>query len=70
MSQVYSYLINVLRCPRCGESHGLNIFEPLEAGPAGVTHWAPCPATGQPVLLAWQSARPAQPNALLVTSAE
>jgi len=38
-------------CPRCGESHGEVEFRRFELGDAQFTHWAYCPATGEPLLL-------------------
>lgn len=54
-------------CQRCGWDHYDHQFEPL-ANPADEwTHWAPCPVTGQPVLLSTslQPDKPApQPGSL------
>ena len=44
-------------CPRCGGNHESVSFELLcfpiddDAGYPPWTHWAPCPANGQPLLL-------------------
>lgn len=43
--------VTVAPCGRCGGNHRDLAFEPLNAPPAGYTHWAPCPATGQPLLV-------------------
>lgn len=37
-------------CPRCKRPHNL-IFSKLLNPPTGLTHFAICPATGQPMLL-------------------
>jgi hypothetical protein len=43
---------NVHGCDRCGDSHELVGFRPL-TNPCGVlTHWAPCPTNGEPIMLA------------------
>jgi hypothetical protein len=39
------------RCARCGQDHGPIDFDRFINPPPNVTHWAPCPATGEPILL-------------------
>lgn len=40
-------------CARCGENHDRGLcFVPIVGTPIpGATHWATCPATGQPILM-------------------
>lgn len=43
----------VTNCARCSETHGGMEFERLERPVLAeyvMTHWAPCPTTGQPIL--------------------
>jgi hypothetical protein len=45
------------RCPRCGRAHDL-VFRPLQrpiqiSGTTLFTHWALCPATGEPILISF-----------------
>lgn len=40
----------VRNCARCGGNHDL-AFQPLTNPPASYTHWAPCPTSGQPILM-------------------
>lgn len=48
---------DVRSCARCGGNHRGLVFEQLEraiefgGSESPMTHWAPCPANGQPVLL-------------------
>lgn len=43
------------RCARCGEDHATVEFErlarPIEVGEVTLTHWAPCPTNGEPILM-------------------
>jgi hypothetical protein len=42
-------------CARCGEDHDEVCFRPLRfpvsIGDVSLTHWAPCPSIGEPILL-------------------
>ncbi len=42
-------------CARCGETHRGLVFKPLtqtsKLGEMLMTHWAPCPTNGEPVML-------------------
>jgi hypothetical protein len=40
----------VLACPRCGGLHAQTLFLRLERPSQGYTHWASCPANGEPLL--------------------
>lgn len=51
------YKAVVLECPRCGGAHKDLRFEPLSRMTDVWTHWAPCPANGQPIM-AQSAARP------------
>jgi hypothetical protein len=49
---------DVKRCSRCGGNHTALVFKKFDrpVAPADLTstswsHWAPCPATGEPILL-------------------
>ncbi|MFL5312237.1 MAG: hypothetical protein ACJ79H_17530 [Myxococcales bacterium] len=47
---------SVVHCARCGGDHPDLTFKPLtipiELGPpGGLTHWAPCPTNGEPILM-------------------
>jgi hypothetical protein len=46
--------IRVNGCSRCLGDHGELEFEeldhPIDAGTVELTHWAPCPTNGQPML--------------------
>ena len=43
---------NVRGCARCGDNHELVGFRPLTNPCVGLTHWAPCPTNGEPIMLA------------------
>lgn len=47
-------VVPVVNCARCGKNHDpmcfLKFKRPVQL-PAGVTHWASCPTTGEPILL-------------------
>lgn len=45
---------NIVGCARCGGDHSLRFTEfvqPLVLGEHILTHWAPCPTTGDPILM-------------------
>lgn len=46
----------LVRCARCGQDHNSVVFMPLKRpveyeGKVVWTHWAPCPVTGEPILV-------------------
>jgi len=41
----------VTNCARCGGVHEKLVFAVLKQPAGEDTHWAPCPATGEPILL-------------------
>ena len=43
---------NVQTCARCGDNHDLVRFSQLTNPCGGLTHWAPCPTNGEPIMLA------------------
>ena len=46
--------VHVTKCARCGKDHPRMTFIPLRSSPqaAGLyTHWAVCPACGEPILM-------------------
>lgn len=46
-------VLYILSCVRCGRNHHRTItFEPLLNPPTGMTHWAACPRTKQPIFFA------------------
>lgn len=56
MPELASVTFDLNGCARCdGEGHPGLTFEPLtyplEIGDAVLTHWAPCPTNGEPILL-------------------
>jgi hypothetical protein len=45
-------LRNVVGCARCGKDHKKIVAHPFARPPSGAwTHFAPCPETGEPVLV-------------------
>jgi len=46
--------VEVDGCARCHGEHGeidfLELTNPIDVGDAMMTHWAPCPTNGQPIL--------------------
>ncbi len=53
---------DVVACARCGDDHRAVRFEPMarpfapaEAAPIVWSHWAPCPANGQPIMWAMKT---------------
>lgn len=42
---------DVKRCQRCGQDHDGMTFQPLDNATGAYRWWAPCPTTGQPVML-------------------
>lgn len=47
-----SITTNLEGCARCGGDHEALVFEPLANAADAWDHWAPCPTTRQPILLA------------------
>jgi hypothetical protein len=47
-----SYIVAVKNCARCHQDHDavqfLRLRHPLEV--SGMTHWAKCPVTGEPIM--------------------
>lgn len=41
----------VENCARCGGCHDVVFMELLHPLSTGQTHWAPCPATGEPIMM-------------------
>jgi len=44
-------IVDVHNCARCAGEHPQLQFLPLYNAPDDITHWASCPAIGQPILL-------------------
>lgn len=44
---------NVESCTRCGQAHEAVEYRPLSNPPDWISHWAPCPKTGEPMLLSY-----------------
>lgn len=40
----------VVNCARCGGLHDGVVFVPFNRPPDEISHWAPCPKTGEPIL--------------------
>jgi len=62
-AQVHTLSIDVNGCARChGDGHQLLTFtaltHPLEIGGETLTHWAPCPTNGEPILLLFRQPVP------------
>lgn len=47
----------VLHCARCGGRHELVKFQPFTIPNYRYTHWAPCPANGEPILFCRENMR-------------
>jgi DNA-directed RNA polymerase alpha subunit len=53
---------DVHNCARCGGDHAGLTFLPFTRPPPGATHFAPCPANGEPVLMACEVGDPPAEN--------
>lgn len=48
-------VVHMRRCPRCGGDHKKLKFTKLTYTNSQHSHWAPCPANGEPIMLTlWQ----------------
>lgn len=50
------------RCARCGQEHVDLVFQPLTQPQEEWSHWAPCPATQEPIMLATMPSGPEVPD--------
>jgi hypothetical protein len=46
-----TFVTDVRKCARCGGNHRKVTFRPFARPPAVASLWAPCPRSGEPILL-------------------
>ena len=46
-----AFYSDIGKCARCGNNHNHVLFRKIGRPPMGVTHFALCPTTGEPILL-------------------
>ncbi len=59
--------LTVQACARCGADHADLAFQAFARPPLPSTHWAPCPTTGEPILLQVLDDQPVLPALEAIT---